>query len=766
MGMGMGRGFIAQNRQGIAGNEKLQAAIGQADKKERMMQIAGDEIASELSSLVYVREFAHKVRENRKLTDRVDFTETVYWNAGVKTDAKTGEAKISFDLSDSVSTFRVFADGFSDSSTGSGAVGAGDLAVESVQPFYVEAKMPLEVTYGDQILLPISMVNASGESLANTAVNVDLKGDFQLASLLNARGDMAAGERLRCLQPINVGAVNGSKNLVISSKAGVFADRVERKLSVKPKGFPIEVPFGGMLEPNKTVIHTITIPSGVVQGSLACNTAVYPTPLANLTEALERLIQDPCGCFEQTSSTSYPLTMAQQYFLSHTGINPKLVEDSKKKLDTGYKMLVGFWCPDKGYEWFGQDPGHEALTAYGIMHFADMSQVREVDQNMINTTREWLMKQRDGQGGFSRKRRALHTWIEDKDCSNAYILWALLETGQPAADLKPELDSIKKAAASSHNSYVLALAANALFIAGDKSEATQLMDRLASKQKEDGSVGEIASSIVGSGGEALQIEGTSLATLAWMRDPKYAGNVEKSIKFLADSCKAGRYGSTQSTVLALRAIVTYDKLRAHPKAPGKVRVFVDGQPVGDWKAFDASTEGAIKLPDLSAVLKPGEHKLELRMEGGGPMPYSLAVKYNAMTPASSKECKLDLNVKMLQDKVAEGVATQANVTVINTSKDVIPTPVAIIGLPGGLEPRHDQLKELVKKHTIDAYEVKGRDVVLYWRTLPGEAKVEVPLSVIAAIPGTYTGPASRSYLYYTDEHKKWVDGLRVQITPK
>jgi hypothetical protein len=218
--------------------------------------------------------------------------------------------------------------------------------------------------------------------------------------------------------------------------------------------------------------------------------------------------------------------------------------------------------------------------------------------------------------------------------------------------------------------------------------------------------------------------------------------------------------------LALRSIVTYDKQRAHPKAPGKVRVYVDGQAVGDWVAFDKDTQGAVKLPDLTELLTAGEHKLELRMEGGSPMPYALAVKYNANTPVSSKDCTLDLIVKMAQDKVTEGNSTEANLTVINKSKDVVPNPVAIVGLPGGLEPRHDQLKELVKKGTIDAYEVLGREVVLYWRTLPGDAKVQVPLSLIAAVPGTYTGPASRAYLYYTDEQKKWVDGLRVEIAAK
>jgi uncharacterized protein YfaS (alpha-2-macroglobulin family) len=712
--------------------------------------------------IVAVRQFAHEVRKDRKPTDRIDFAETLFWNAGVKTDPKTGEARVGFGLNDSVSTFRVFADAFARD----GAIGAANIGIESVQPFYAEAKMPLEVTAGDKVLLPINLINATASKLIGAAIDVELPGNFKLKTLLKGRVDITEGARVRWIQPIEVGAGNGTKDFTLSAKAGSYQDKITRKLSVKPKGFPVEVAFGGMIEPGKPVEQEITIPGGVVSESMVSNTAVYPTPLANMTEALERMIQDPNGCFEQTSSTSYPLTMAQQYFLSHANVDPKLVETSREKLDAGYKRLVGFWCPDRGYEWFGQNPGHEALTAFGLMHFTDMAQVREVDQNMIATTRGWLLNQKDGQGGFSRKRRSLHTWIEDKDDSNAYIEWALLESGSQPSELKPEINSLKTAAAKSQNSYVVALAANALFIAGEKADAKELMDRLAAKQKSDGSVDGVTSSIVGSGGESLEVEGTSLATLAWLRDPAYTGNVEKSIKFLADSCQSGRYGSTQATVLALRAIVTRDKQRAHPKAPGKVQVYVDGQAVGDWATFDASTQGAIKLPDLSELLTPGKHKLELRMEGGSQMPYSMAVKYNALTPVSDKNCKVDLTVKMAQNKVVEGSATEANVTMVNTDKEVIPNPVAIVGLPGGMEPRHDQLKELVKKGKIDAYEVRGREVVLYWRTLAGQAKVDVPISLIAAVPGSYTGPASRAYLYYTDEHKRWVDGLHVEIAPK
>ena len=710
----------------------------------------------------FIREYAHPVALGQESKNRHDFSDTIYWSTGIKTDATTGEASVGFGLNDSVSTFKVFADSFDDN----GGIGASTAEVSSIKPLFAEAKLPLEVTAGDQILLPINLVNGTSGDFSKVSLETGLDKDFKMEALRRSNDSLGAKQRVRWILPVSVGYSNGVKDLTLTAKAGHYDDTVVRKFNVKPQGYPVEIALGGMLDSETSVTHTVHIPSKIEPESLKINVVLYATPLGNLTSALERMIQEPNGCFEQTSSTSYPLTMAQQYFLTHSNVDPKLVNAAREKLDTGYNKLVSFWCPDKGYEWFGKNPGHEALTAFGILHFTDMAKVRNVDQNMLATTREWLLKQRDGQGGFTRKSHGLHTWIEDKDCSNAYILWALLESGEPSGDLKPELDSLKAASEKTQNNYVVALAANAFFIAGDTTEAKKLMDRLVSKQKPDGSVSDVTSSIVGSSGESLEVEGTSLATLAWLRDKKYAGNVERSIKFLADSCKAGRYGSTQATVLALRAIVTHDQQLSHPKVNGKVRMFVDGKPTGDWVVFNEKTPGELTLPSINDALTPGDHKIELRMDNGCQMPYAITASYHTFTPLSDKDCKLDMTVKSAQDKIVEGGSTELDVNVTNTSHEVIPNPIAIIGLPGGLEPRHDQLKELVKKQVIDAYEVRGREVVFYWRSMDSDARVHIPLSVIAAIPGTYTGPASRTYLYYTDEHKKWVDGVRVEITPK
>ncbi|MFY0568293.1 MG2 domain-containing protein [Archangium lansingense] len=755
------RGMVEAERKA-----KKEASRQKAIVADREMAAEEDVAGMPLYSqpMVYFREYAHTVRPGRKPGDRMDFSETLFWNAGVRTDAKTGEVRVSFGLNDSVTSFKAFAGAVGDD----GALGSAVATIESVQPFYLEPKLPLEVTSGDVIQVPLALVNGTSTALQGAGVQVGLSGDVKASSL--GVMNLAANERARRILELKVGAQSRPVDVTLTATAGNYVDTVKRTLSIKPNGFPLRTSFGGLLSSRQPVVHSVTLPANHVRGSVKTSIAVYPSPLANMTESLARLIQEPSGCFEQTSSTTYPMTMAQQYFQTHSGVSPELVASAREKLEKGYKRLVGFECSEKGYEWFGENPGHEALTAFGLMHFSDMKQVRDVDAAMLERTRAWLLKQRDGKGGFERKRRALHTWIEDSDTSNAYILWALLESAdkpaEAARELAKEVGALKAAAIKSQNSYVLALAANVMALVGEGNEARKLMERLAAKQGKTGVVEGGTQSIVGSSGETLQIETTALAVLAWLREPAHVSNVERSMRFLADSCEGGRYGSTQSTVLALRAIVAYDQARSAKRAAGSVRVYVDGKPVGNAVKFDGKTQEALKLPDVSELLTAGERKIELRMEGGSELPYSIEVTYNALVPASSPDTRVDLEVTLAKNALTEGEPTEARVWVTNRSDEKLSTTVAIFGVPGGLEVRHDQLKELVKKHTVDAYEVIGRDVVLYWRGMEPRKKLEVPLSLIAAVPGTYTGPASRAYLYYADNHKIWRDGLKVSIAPK
>ena len=91
--------------------------------------------------------------------------------------------------------------------------------------------------------------------------------------------------------------------------------------------------------------------------------------------------------------------------------------------------------------------------------------------------------------------------------------------------------------------------------------------------------------------------------------------------------------------------------------------------------------------------------------------------------------------------------------------------LARVGLPGGLTFQTWQLKELRDKKLIDFYETRPREVILYFRALPPGAVRDVPLDLLATVPGTFTAPASRAYLYYTAEHKDWAAPATVTVAP-
>jgi hypothetical protein len=78
----------------------------------------------------------------------------------------------------------------------------------------------------------------------------------------------------------------------------------------------------------------------------------------------------------------------------------KLIEKAEKYLQDGYKRLVGYETRSGGFEWFGEDPGHEALTAYGLMQFLEMQKVMPIDNQMIERTKEWLLSRQTKDGSF------------------------------------------------------------------------------------------------------------------------------------------------------------------------------------------------------------------------------------------------------------------------------------------------------------------------------------------------------------------------------
>jgi hypothetical protein len=698
-----------------------------------------------------VRVYAHEVDATAEV--RSDFTETVYWNAALQTDA-FGRATFTFHASDALTTLRIRADGFD----ADGSLGSADGTVEVRRDFYAEPKAPLEVTAGDRIDLPVSLVNGGSVPL-DARLSVATGSGLQVGAVSLGGASVPAGSSVRVTVPLDVTHAQGPVALDLHAEASPQSDDVKRRIVVVPAGFPAAQDAGGVLE--REARHEVSIPADVSPGSVTTSATLYASPLASLTGAVAALLREPGGCFEQTSATSYPNVMALRYLQGRAGVDPALLQRAAELVERGYRRLLTFECRGGGFEWFGKDPGHEALTAYGILQFSDTAAVHPVDAEMLARTKAWLLGRRDGNGGFRLGGKNPHTFGEvPQSVVDAYVVWALVQAGEKG--LEKELAHLEDTAAGSRDPYVVALAADALALSGRVATVPDLLARLASMQAEDGSVNGATTSITRSGGESLRVETTALAALAWLRSSEQAARAERAAAWLASTCRDGRFGSTQATVLALKAIVAHDAAHARARPAGKVTVTVDGE-VAHVLDVPAGSLDTLTLPDLGSRLTPGKHAIALSLEGGARLPYSLTVRYHAATPASSPRAKVEIATSLSGEPLDEGAPVEVRVTTRNRTAEPLPMVVAIVGLPGGFEARPEQLKELVKEGRVDFVETRGREVILYWRGFAPREEKDLVLSCLAAVPGRYTGPASRAYLYYTDEDKAWTPPLAATI---
>ena len=497
-----------------------------------------------------------------------------------------------------------------------------------------------------------------------------------------------------------------------------------------------------------------------------------------MTGGLEGLIREPSGCFEQTSSSNYPNVMILDFLQSNQLAAPDLIARTQKKLDRGYRKLVGYETKEKGYEWFGSTPAHEALTAYGVLQFEDMKAVYgSVDNEMVTRTVNYLKTRRDGKGGFKRSRQALDSFGRaSKKVTNAYITWAISMAGL-GRDFDREVKAQLQQAQKSNDAYMIALVANTLLqIPSYKKQANQLVKKLAKMQNQQGAWSNADHSITRSTGHNLHIETTSLALLALMKHKKYKSHIRKGIKWLNTKRGGfGRWGATQATILALKAMTEYIKLNRMTESSGQVELWIDQQLVtsiqyqkGRKDPIVLSSTGETVNTVLKAYLAQltsDKHSIELRHKGKSQLPYTLAVTYRSPQPASHAQAPIQIQTKLAKNKVKMGENVRLTATITNTSKKGQPMTIARVGFPGGLTYQTWQLKELKEKGMIAFYETRAREVILYFRSLAPEAVKEIPLELVAMVPGTYQGPASQTYLYYSDDRKHWDAGVKVQITP-
>ena len=723
--------------------------------KRRAFPIIPPPPAEQVSPYYIARKFPNLPPAKSVL--RTDFKTTLYWTGLVDLDAN-GRGSYSFYTGDDISSYRITAQ-----AAGPDALfGMGEKLIYTELPFSISSKIPVELTIGDKIIFPVTVGNKTGKVLTLN-ISATLGKAFKVEKNIPATVTLQASEKKEIsLEAIALEKTDSSK-LTLSASFGEEKDVWEKTIRIVPRGYPVNVSFSGR-EMNSAYIADV---KNIIPGSLVAQAMAFPDVTSDLLTGVESILSEPFGCFEQTSMTSYPNVLVLNYLREAKVSNPALVSNAEVLLEKGYKLLTSFETKEKGYEWFGGSPAHEALTAYGLLQFKEIQKVAGyVDQGMVDRTANWLLSRRDGKGGFLKSAQALDNFGRaNDDITNAYIVYSLAEAGFQQLEL--EVKKTTEVALLKKDPYLLALAANTLWLLKQNEKAREVTAVLMQSQAENGSWTGLTHSITYSQGEALSVETTGFALLALIRsDEPNKSKIDKGVAFLIKQRNGGGgFGNSQATVVALKALTAYVVFSKRAAEDGAFTLIVNGKESAkaDWKA---GTQNTIIAKGWESEIKEGQNKLEFGYSVlKEPLPFTISLDYFTSMPKSDPAAKIKIETRLSAPKVKVGEVVQMTVKLTNTSAEGQPMTMAAVNIPGGCVVSPVQLRDLQQSKQVDFYEIKGNRIYLYYRQMvPSEVK-NITLTLNAILKGQFEASASSAYLYYTAERKDWAKGVELTISP-
>lgn len=701
------------------------------------------------------RSFYVPAYETQQATSRrTDFRPTIYWNPNVTTNSN-GEARVEFYTSDAVTNFRMSLEG----------IGANGEPCHAESKFFVQkplsiaVKVPTEVVAGDILKLQVAVSNKT-KYASGGVLNLEVPPHFQPAAgaASEIRVELEAGETRSYSVEYRIGKpAAGSQNLRIRLSADEnVLDDFETAIRTSDTGFPVRQVASGASAQNAFNIHL----NEPVEGSLSVTLSAYPSALEELLKGMERMLRQPSGCFEQVSSSNYPNLLVLDLLRTTGAAKPDVESRAMQLLEDGYKKLTAYECKSGGFDWWGRDPAHEGLTAYGLLEFTDMSKVFKVDKKMMDRTMQWMLSRRDGRGGWQVNQQSLHGWQGDH-VLNAYLAWAVAEAGY-GKEFAAEINFACEQALRSDDPYQHALLANALYYTKD-ARAAILISQLREKQQDDGSWTGNSHSVMYASGDCFRIETTALATLALMKWGEKTVALQKAMDYLTRSKTEYGYGSTQSTVTALKALVEYSKLNKTNAADGMMVVMVDGRRVIE-QPFSTNQAKRIEIKNLEQYFTNNDPRMEVFFENSkAVIPFDIEVKYASKLPKNTPNCPISFQTKMSAQTAKVGETVRLSATLKNEKQEAQASPMIVLGIPAGLTLQPWQLKKLVDEKQCDFYELWDGFVVFHFESLPAGASRTLHLDLRADVAGTFEAPASQAFLYYSNDQRVWSKPEKLNI---
>ena len=691
------------------------------------------------------------------------FPESLYVSPEIITD-KDGRATITIPIADNITTWRMAML----ASTKQGALGSGTSSLKVFQDFFTEMDLPVTLTQGDEVSIPVAVYNYAGS-----------RGDVRL-QLVPGDWYSLEGDIPEKNLSVESGRVGGSQFTIAAKRIGKFkltlraemaggakrADIVVREIEVVPNGREQSMVFNGRVD--ATAQQEVNFPAAAIPDASTVFVRLYPGPLSQVVEGMDSLLRIPYGCFEQTSSSTYPNVLALGYMKRTKKLTPEVSAKAQGYIATGYQRLVTFEVPGGGFSWFGTAPANKILTSYGLMEFSDMSKVHDVDPRIMQRTQAWLASQQQGDGSWKPdsggiNEGATNNFQSDVLRITAYVAWSLEVTGYngPAVDRARQFIEAHMNQAGKSDAYSLAVLANfAVDDANGKDHAfTERVMRmlLDVKTAQDDQVSWKAEQTgMYASGTSARVETTGLAVqalLKWGGEPAVAAKAMNYIVARKDS--AGTWGTTQATIMALRALLLSTE-HGGATAKGAVEVLLNGKVAGQLALTSENNDLFHQFVFKGSDAQPANH-VEIRFTGEGQLAYQVAGRY--FVPWQEKPGREDLSIDVSYDRthLEQDQLVTATATVRNRIGTTANMVMVDLGIPPGFDLLSEDLDSYREKSAgkksgrLEKFTVTPTQAILYFDSIaPGDA-LRLSFRLRAKYPIRASTFASRVYEYYDPE---------------
>ena len=156
----------------------------------------------------------------------------------------------------------------------------------------------------------------------------------------------------------------GSQPFQVTAWGSRMSDAIQKEVTVYPYGKQIRTSTSDRLTPGTPLVQNISIPDDAIPGTQRLWVKIYPGMLSQVVDGLDSILRMPYGCFEQTSSTTYPNVLVLDYLTATQQAAPEVQLKAEQYINLGYQRLTTFEVKSSGgFSLFGEEPADRMLTA-------------------------------------------------------------------------------------------------------------------------------------------------------------------------------------------------------------------------------------------------------------------------------------------------------------------------------------------------------------------------------------------------------------------